>query len=284
MSDMEKAYRLAVLAVRRRLKEARPEALEVLDGLQASDVSVYAGSYDNAQEVLSRLEVPFTLDPTPKKLSAATVIFANCSASPQAALVKNIEPLVSAGAWLVSSDYSLLHVVQKAFPGTMRRKEGPSTGDEVVAVEPWLDSLWSEVVVLGADPQWWLEGASYLIDIIDPQRVRIEAASHELLVKYGAPVVAARFDWNAGHVFHVISHFWMKRTRVPGRERYRRPCTAFLEEGMRLSEEGIAEVLAAAEVKPEAMNFATIQSAVTSTELVAQLCIHAKQAQAARKA
>ncbi|MEM6404815.1 MAG: hypothetical protein AAF757_32090, partial [Cyanobacteria bacterium P01_D01_bin.116] len=76
------------------------------------------------------------------------------------------------------------------------------------------NSLWSEVVVLGADPQWWLETSSYPIEILNPDKVKIEAASHDLLQSYNAPVVAVSFDWGKGHVFHVISHFWCKRTRA----------------------------------------------------------------------
>ncbi|NEO57050.1 MAG: hypothetical protein F6K54_30670 [Okeania sp. SIO3B5] len=52
--------------------------------------------------------------------------------------------------------------------------------------------MWSEVVVLGADPQWWLEASSHPIEILNP-KVTIEAASHDLLVRHKAPVVAVPF-------------------------------------------------------------------------------------------
>jgi hypothetical protein len=280
MSEMQKAYRLAAAAVRQRFAEQHSEDLEVLSRLRPGDVAVFSGSYDSVQEVLSRLGAPFTLDPSPARLTAG-VAFANCSGAAAPELVKRAEPFVREGGWLVSSDWSLKSVVQAAFPSTVRHKEGKSTGDEVVAVEPALDSLWSEVVVLGADPQWWMESASYPIEIVDTERVRVEAASHELLVRYGAPAVAVRFDWELGHVYHVISHFWLKQSRVP-HERYRRPCTEFLQVGMRLSEEGIARSLKQAGVGPEELTFAAIQSAATSTELIAQLCIHSQRARAAR--
>jgi hypothetical protein len=279
MTEMEKAYQLAAAAVRQRLAEQHAADLEVLDEIGKGDLAVFSGSFDSVQEVLRRLKVPFTRDPSPAKLTAG-LVFANCSSEPNPQLVERIEPHVRGGGWLVSSDWSLQNVVQAAFPNTVRRKGGKNTGNEVVAVEPALASTWSEVVVLGADPQWWLESSSYPIEVLDPQHVRVEAASHELLVRYGAPAVAVRFDWEAGHVFHVISHFWLKQSRVP-HERYRRPCTEFLKAGMRLSDEGIERVLKQAKARPEDMTFAAIQSAATSTELIAQLCIHCRRARAA---
>ncbi len=178
------------------------------------------------------------------------------------------------GGWLVSTDWSLANVVERCFPNTVGRKHGQNSNDEVVAVEPDLNSLWAEVVVLGADPQWWLESASYPIDILDKEKVRVEAASHELMVRYEAPAVAVRFDWGDGHVYHVISHLWLKRTRTPNQPRYAEPCSGFLREGWdcrRSYREGARRY-----AKSERdFNFATIQSAATSTELVAQLCIEA---------
>jgi len=273
MSDMEKAYRLAAAAVRRRFGEQRPELLKALDRVRAEEVAVFAGVHDSVQEVLARLGTPRTMDPERDlKELPARLIFVNCGKSFDAASQKRLVGLVEAGAWLVTSDWALM-LVQDAFPGMVQRGKG-STGDEVVTVEPDLDSLWSDVVVLGADPQWWLEGASYPIQVLNREKVRVEAASHELLRKYGEPAVAVSFNWGAGRVFHVISHFWLKRSRMPG-ERYAGPCTEFLKAGMRLSDAGVEEVLRAAKVRPEEVNFAAIQSAGTSTELIAQLCARA---------
>jgi hypothetical protein len=276
MDTMTKAYALAAAAVRQRFAEQCPDHLATLADIRKRDIAVFSGTYDSVERVLDLLDLPYIRNP--KKVSAG-LVFANCSNSMNKDLVGAIEPHVRAGAWLVSSDWSLKNVVQEAFPGTVRHT-GKSTGDEVVAVEAGLDSLWSDVVIPGADPQWWLEGGSFPIAILDEERVRVESASHEMLVRYQAPAVSVRFDWGAGHVFHVISHFWLKRSRVPD-QRYRGPCTEFLQRGMRLSEEGIAKVLSAVKVEPEDLTFAAIQSAATSTELVAQLCTHAKRAQAA---
>ena len=108
-------------------------------------------------------------------------------------LVAEIGNYVKNGKWLVTSDWALHYIIEPAFPNTIRwTKE--STSEYIISVEPFTDSLWSDIVVLGADPQWWLWG-SYPMEVLDPDRVRIEAASHDLLLKHRAPVVAVGFDW-----------------------------------------------------------------------------------------
>jgi hypothetical protein len=274
MSDMEKSYQLAVLAVRQRLQEQRPAALAALSRLQKGDVAVYSGSFDQVEKLLALLKIPVTLDPDPKKLSAK-IAFANCSNQYKEGLVQSVATQVKAGMLLVSSDWSLDHLVEKAFPGQLRWNQ-KSSGTEVISVEPSTDSTWSDIVVLGADPQWWLWG-SHPIEVLNHETVRVEAASHDLLVRYGAPVVAARFDWHQGQVFHVISHFWAKSTATPTL-RHTGPCTDFLRAGMKLSEEGINLVLQKFGSGHSGINFGMLQSAVTATELIAQLCAQAAKA------
>jgi hypothetical protein len=273
MSNMQDAYTLAAATVRQRFEEQCPDHLKTLNAITERDVAVYAGSFDSVENVLKSLSVNHTMNPPPAK-SRAKIHFGNCSSTHDKGLVDGLKAKVEHGAWLVTSDWALASIVQQAFPNTIRRREGKNTGDEVVGVEPVTDSCWSEVVVLGVDPQWWLEGSSYPIEVVNPNIVRIEAASHEMLTKYDAPVVAASFDWAAGHVFHVISHFWLKRSRTP-HTRYAGPCEDFLRVGMRLSEDGIQTAIRKAKVDASKINFAMIQSAATATELVAQLCVRA---------
>jgi hypothetical protein len=277
MIPMNRAYTLAAAAVRCRLAEQRPDDLAILDSLTAADVSVYKGTYDSVENVLDRLGVPYTMNPDPRR--AGRVVFANCSKERDPKLLRHIEPHVRDGAWLVSSDWSLSNVVQRAFPDSIRYNGATKSRDEVVAVEPALDSVWSDVVVLGVDPQWWLECGSQPIEILNRERVRVEAASHEMLLRFDAPEVAVRFDWERGHVYHVVSHFWLKRSRMPD-ERYKRPVAEFLTAGLRLSDESAARVIDDAQVLTKDLNFAMIQSAAMATELVAHLCVQSRRAYA----
>jgi len=156
MSDMETAYKIAALAVRQRFAEQRPAYLAVLDNIKSEQLAVYEGEFDQAEKVLDYLNVPNTLNPTVKKLEAQ-LVFVNCSNQYDKTFVDNIANYVSNGAWLVSSDWALGKMLSRAFPGMVEWAQGQTTANEVISVEPNLNSLWSEVVVLGADPQWWLE-------------------------------------------------------------------------------------------------------------------------------
>lgn len=274
---MTHAYTLAALAVRRRLAEQRPTYLKRMERLRGKDVVAFKGTYDQAEETLKVLGVPSTVEPgdVNKALRDARVAFVNCSNGYSTGLVTALAGFVHDGGHLVTSDWALDGVIEKAFPGLVRwNRKGTAT--ETIGVEPVMDGLWSDVVVLGADPQWWLWG-SHPIEVIDHDRVRVEAASHDLLKKYDAPVVAVRFAWGRGEVFHVISHFWAKTTATPT-VRHQGGAEDFLRAGMRLSENGIAEVTAKAKAPEGAVNFASLQSAVTATELVAQLCARAAAA------
>lgn len=273
--SMRRAYTLAAHAVRARLARQRPAMLARLDALTGRDVHVIRGVHDAAQEVLRCLGVPHRLASnfSPK---AAAITIGNCGWRP--ANPTAVTAWVEGGGWLITSDWAL-GAVSQCFPDTVARKGSASTGDEVIGIEPSAESAFADVVVLGCDPQWWLESASYPIEVLDPERVVIEAASHELLRRFEAPAVATRFDWGAGHVFHVISHFWLKKTRQAD-ARHQGSAEDFMRIGMRLDDAAIAEAFAAASVAPSQVGFAALQSAVTSTELLVRLCTDA----AARRA
>jgi len=159
MSDMKKAYEVAAIAVRQRLAEQHPEDLQVLNNLQKQDVAVYAGSYDRVEDVLACVKIPCTMNPDARQLDAQ-IIFVNCSGGYDTALTRYLSQRVTEGKWLVSSDWALGGFLEPAFPG-MVKFTGQKTVEEVISVEPGLNSLWADVVVLGADPQWWLEGITH---------------------------------------------------------------------------------------------------------------------------
>lgn len=91
------------------------------------------------------------MNPDASKLDAQ-IIFVNCSNSYDEALVEHLIQRVSEGKWLVSSDWALGRFIEPAFPG-MVKFTGRAMGDEAISVEPSLNSVWSDVVILGADSQ-----------------------------------------------------------------------------------------------------------------------------------
>ena len=62
-----------------------------------------------------------------------------------------------------------------------------------------------------SDPQWWLEGSSYPIRILDKEQARVLITSRELGEKYGEEPVAAVFNFGKVDVFHMISQYFLQR-------------------------------------------------------------------------
>jgi hypothetical protein len=134
----------------------------------------------------------------------------NCPGNMPQAGLRRVEKFVRAGGLLYTTDWALLNVIQKAFPKTIAHN-GQSTGNEVtqVHVHAKHDDMMSNVLLRkDQDPQWWLEGGSYPIKILDRQRVEVLASSAEMGKKYGAAPVVVRFKWDDGEVIHVVSHFY----------------------------------------------------------------------------
>ena len=100
--------------------------------------------------------------------------------------MKNLVEFVENGGFLFTTDWALKHVIEPGFPGTLRYN-GRATGDEVVRVEidaredPFLQSLISEE----DDPQWWIEGSSYPIEILEKDKVEVLVQSKEVKERYG---------------------------------------------------------------------------------------------------
>ena len=118
-------------------------------------------------------------------------------------------------------------MVERAFPGHVAYNDR-STADDVVRIDvletdsPYLRG----VLDAGDDPQWWLEGSSYPIRVLDVERVRVLIRSAELGEKYGEDAVAVVFGYGKGEVFHMISHYYLQRTELRN-ERHQRSAASY---------------------------------------------------------
>lgn len=216
---MGMAYRIAQELLKDRLKDVDPEAYQELQNIKEADVIVIGGSYDFIENVLSLAETPHILigprDLEKAQLRPDQVIFVNCPGKLTALGLRKLETFVSSGGFLFTTDWALKHVLEEAFPGYVRYNQ-KATKDEVVRVEildtddPFLKSL------LGPkdDPQWWLEGSSYPIQILDKEKVKVLVTSKEIERKYGEAPVFITFDHGEGKIYHMISHFYLQRSET----------------------------------------------------------------------
>lgn len=233
------------------------------------------GCYDRVEQVLDALALPFTRLPAAALARAALrpeqLLVINCPGKLDRAALERVRAFVAGGGSLFTTDWALRHVIEPAFPGTIAWTGRP-TGDEVVGIEvrehdnPFLRGVLEE----GGDPQWWLEGSSYPIRVLDPERVRVLLASRELGARHGEPAVAVLFRHGEGEVFHAISHYYLQRTELRN-ARHAQPAAAFF------SEQGVA--LGAAERRLfQDLTLSDVESATSSARFFANVVLDKKLA------
>ena len=160
-----------------RLKNESPEDLAILKAVSGREVVVVAGSMDHIEQILNAAKIRHTVI-QPEAVSTADlrgdqILMVNCPGYMPDAGVRRIERFVRAGGLLYTTDWALLNVVQKAFPGTIAHN-GRSTDSEVtpVLIKTEHEDLMSNVLLRrNKEPEWWLEGGSYPIRILNPGRV-----------------------------------------------------------------------------------------------------------------
>ena len=215
---MSRAYAAAGAVSKMKMAEEAPADAAALDAVEASDIVVVQGQYDHVERVLHALELPHSavaphqVDKLP--LHPRQLLVVNCPGNLSRAALERVRRFVEAGGSLFTTDWALRHVIEPAFPGMLAYNERP-TRDDVVRIEirdhdnPFLKGVMDSK----DDPQWWLEGSSYPIRVLDP-RVQVLITSTELEGRYGEAAVAVVFPWGEGEVFHMISHYYLQRTEL----------------------------------------------------------------------
>ena len=124
--------------VRERMERENPENIAILDSVKDSDIVCVRGTYDHIHLVLEAIGIPFShVSPQTllkMDLKPEQTVYVNCPSSFPVEVAKKLRVFVEAGGQLITTDWALKHVLEVAFPGTVRYS-GTSTGDEVVAIE-----------------------------------------------------------------------------------------------------------------------------------------------------
>lgn len=163
-------------------------------------------------------------------------------------------------------------MVEPAFPGVLAFSRRP-TPDDVVRIEVRdRDNIYLQGVLDGQDdPQWWLEGSSYPITVVDAGRVRVLITSRELQEKYGEAPVAVWFRWGEGDVFHMISHYYLQRTELRT-QRHASPAAGyFAEKGVAATADMVADL--------DDLTLADVESAKPSAAFMANVITEKKRRQ-----
>jgi len=218
-NKMSTAYRVAQEMIKDKLKDVDEGMAAEFEELGQSEVIVSIGVHDYIEQVFDGIGLKHNLI-NPQQfekidLDPDKIIFINCPGSVSSKGLRNLVTFVENGGFLFTTDWALKHVIEPGFPGYIKYNNRP-TGDEVVRVEilaeedPFLQSL----IGPNDDPQWWLEGSSYPIEIVNHKEVDILIKSKEIEKKYGESAVFVTFDYGKGKVYHMISHFYLQRAET----------------------------------------------------------------------
>jgi hypothetical protein len=210
----QKSEQAASELLHRRLQHDDPQAAQLLQLVQGRDVVVVRGSMDHIENVLQAARIPHTLiEPNQVadwQLNSKMIVMVDCPGMVPDAAVKRIERFVRAGGLLYTTDWALKNLVEKAFPGTIAAT-GNVTGSEVVPVKVDHEGgdIMSQVLAKkGSQPEWWLEGGSFPIKVLDQSNVDVLAHSDVMKQRYGASPIVVHFRHDDGEVIHVVSHFY----------------------------------------------------------------------------
>jgi hypothetical protein len=270
--DRLRAYAAGARISKEKMAREAPLDAAALAAVEAADIIVVEGTYDHVELVLDALELPYQrvsparLEEIPLRPEQLLVV--NCPGNVSRSALERVRRFVEAGGSLFTTDWALRHVIEPAFPGMLAYNER-ATADDVVRIEVCNhDNPFLTGVMDGRDdPQWWLEGSSYPIRVLDP-KVSVLITSAELAEKYGEAPVAVTFPWGEGEVFHMISHYYLQRTELRT-DRHAASAAAYA------AEKGVA--MPAAMVRNLCVG--DVESASTSARMLANLVAAKKRKQ-----
>ena len=218
-NKMSTAYRVAQEMIKDKLKDVDEDMAAEFEELGQSEVIVSKGVHDYIEQVFNGIGLKHNLINTKQfekiDLDPDQIIFINCPGNVTSKGLRNLVTFVEKGGFLFTTDWALRHVIEPGFPGYIKYNNRP-TSDEVVRVDilaeedPFLQSL----IGPNDDPQWWLEGSSYPIEILNHKEVDILIKSKEIEKKYGESAVFVTFDYGKGKIYHMISHFYLQRAET----------------------------------------------------------------------
>lgn len=216
---MQKANKAASTVVRERMAQERPADAALLANVESADIVVVAGQYDKVEDVLQSLGIKHTVVQPQQvgalKLNARQLLIVDCPGNMDAAGIERVRKFVNAGGYLYTTDWALLQVVQKAFPGFVEFN-GKPTGNDVVEVQVKQgdDNLLKHLTLSKENPKWWLEASSYPIRVLNKEKVDVLITSSEMKTRYGEAPIAVHFRYGDGQVLHIASHFYLQQNQT----------------------------------------------------------------------
>ncbi len=196
-------------------------------GVRRGALVVTKGDHDSVEKVLDEYHLPYklvTLDDIARgkrKLLPGQILFVNCHmAAPhrRKKLAQKVHAFVTAGGWMVTTDWAIDPFVTQGFPGRIKIVPAQQWGDITVSVKPTqADPTLLRGVFRGTrNARWWLESSSTMFKVVPGKGVRVLILSDHLGKKFRAPTVVCEFWPGKGRVVHVLGHLYQEDGNLQG--------------------------------------------------------------------
>ncbi|MBD3196677.1 MAG: hypothetical protein GF317_16595 [Candidatus Lokiarchaeota archaeon] len=280
--DMKNAYELSAKMMDKKMSRDRPLDYEILKDVRKSSVVIVAGSYDRVEMVLDLIKVPYVLiQPTQFHqidLRSDQILIINCPGNITKGFDK-INKFVEEGGFLFTTDWALLNILEKVFPGYVKYNQRP-TGDDCVAVQivdksnSFLEGLFES----DEEPIWWLENSSYPIRIENRTEVKVLIASKEMKSKYGEDPIVITFDVGMGTILHMTSHYYLQRADLRNK-RHKTSAKEYAKAELGLSDDETQDF----EADFEKVSLGEAESAYSTTQFIGNVIIEQQKRVKLRK-
>lgn len=186
----------------------------VLGNATKDSIIEIKGEWDDCAHALRTFGLPYTRV-TPKKLSETNlnntkIIVINCEGHlPMEALLQ-LRRFVAMGGFLLTTDWALDNVVDKAFPGIIEWNEGYYTDDGSNQVVDAVIVAKDPALTAGTPPvgHWQLVKKSQIVRILKPEVVKVLARSRHMREDPdGLGILSVTFSYGNGRVMHLVGHF-----------------------------------------------------------------------------
>jgi hypothetical protein len=235
------ANRDAALKVVESLGGRAAPARAALGRLDPRRVLVVKGEFDHVEQVFDLLGIGHdTLghdELANAPLPPDAVLVVDCGRAPLGeAAAARVRAFVRAGGFLVTTDWGLENVIERALPGAIaslhRGGAGPSTDNEVLRLRLAAPAhpLVRGVRGAAAGAAWWVEDRAYGVKVLDAARVTVLVESPELQRRWGHGALAVTWAEGSGRVLHLVGHAWQKEGNLRGTFAIQRLLLNFLVE------------------------------------------------------
>ncbi|MDJ0976256.1 MAG: hypothetical protein QNJ98_17480 [Planctomycetota bacterium] len=241
--------RLAGAHVRRLLAIQDPSAVQVLTTAKPDAVLVVEGAFDHASRVLDALRVSYRRrdeDRTHTETfrSPRVVVWTSgegVRGANRKRVMRQLRSFVERGGYLLTTDWSVVHVLEEIVPGALKSRGPQGPIPEMVLVPRAVATakdhpLLRGVFLPGVKPKWWLENAAFDVTIgprpVKGRVVLVEIEALATKFKRG-PVAAVTFPRGKGRVLHVLPQAYQQMGNLAGVMAHQRLLLNFVVEGLR---------------------------------------------------